>query len=122
MTLLIERIETSEDLIEALKQTRVERGITQEDVEHAVGLTQGHLGKIEHGGKTWGKQIFRMTPTLVWLMEYFNLALVLTDKDTADKLAGPHVQALSRAHLRKRDRQQHPNAQRMLIRLKRGPE
>lgn len=119
---MITRIETSEDLIRALRDARVERGVTQEDVEHAVGLTQGHLGKIEHGGKTWGKLIIRMTATLTWLMEYYGLSLVLMETETAAKLTGPHVQALSRAHLRKRDRRLHPNAQRLHIRLRRAPE
>lgn len=119
---MIIRIETSEDLTQALRDVRVERGVTQEDVEHAVGLTQGHLGKIEHGGKTWGKLIFRMTMTLTWLLEYYGLSLVLMPSAAAEKLTGPHVQALSRAHLRKRDRHQHPNSQRLHIRMRRAPE
>lgn len=116
------RIETDEDLAATLRDVRLARNETQEDVEFKVGLTSGHLGKIEHGGKTWGKQLLRMTITLKWLFEYFGLTLMVVDKETAAMLTGPHIQERLRRHVRKATGEAYPNAQRLMVRLTRRPE
>lgn len=121
MTLLIERIESDEDLARALKVRRNQMGVTQEDVEHAVGLTQGHLGKVEHGGKTWGKQVLRMTATLLWLLEYYGLSLMIVDRQTAEIIDPSKIQRHDRCHLRKKTQTQHPNGQRLTVRMTRRP-
>ncbi len=121
MTILIETIDSDEDLARALKSRREQMGVTQEDVEHAVGLTQGHLGKVEHGGKTWGKQVLRMTATLKWLLEYYGLKLMIVDKASAEIIDPTQIQRHDRCHLRKRTQTVHPNAQRLTLRLRRRP-
>lgn len=119
--MMIARIETDEDLTAALKDRRVALGLTQEDVEHRVNLAAGHIGKIEHGGKTWGKSILRMTATLNWLLELYGLTLLIADKETAAKLTGPMMQHRPRPHLNKASGEFHPSAQRLLFRLTRRP-
>lgn len=119
---LIFRIETDEDLCSALRTARAVRRETQEDVEHRVGLTQGHLGKIEHGGKTWGKRVLRMTMPLKWLLEHYGLTLMIVDQTTAAALTGPVIQHHVRTHMHKPTRTVHPNAFRLAMRLVRRPE
>lgn len=41
------RITTFEDMIEALRQRRVELGYSQVDADDICGLAPGHIGKIE---------------------------------------------------------------------------
>lgn len=119
---MIVRIETDEDLTGALRDRRLDMAMTQEDVEHRVNLAAGHLGKIENGGKTWGKSILRMTPTLLWLLELYGLRLVLMDADTADKLTGPAMNYRPRAHAVKATGIARPISKRLLFRLARAPE
>lgn len=119
---MIIRVETDEDLAFALRERRIDLGLTQEEVEHRVNLTSGHLGKIEHGGKTWGKQILRMTQTLVWLLEVYDLGLVIMDKQTLAKLTGPEIQARLRPHVEKKTGKLRPSSQRLLMRVRRTPE
>lgn len=119
---MIVRIETDEDLTAALRDRRMALGLTQEDVEHRVNLAAGHIGKIEHGGKTWGKSILRMTATLQWLLELYGLSLLIADKDTAAKLTGPAMVHRPRPHLDKAKGEYHPLARRLLFRLHRRPE
>lgn len=119
---IIERIESNTDLNELMKQIRLVRGETHEDVEHRVGLTRGHLGKIENGEKTWGKQIINMTPTADWLLEAYGLRLLLVDHDTAEALAEPVVKLIARPHRQKETLFEHPTRTRLSLRLSRRPE
>lgn len=36
-------------LAKAIRELRIEQGITQEDLAHGAGITVGHLSKIERG-------------------------------------------------------------------------
>lgn len=118
---MIVRLETDEDLTAALRERRMALALTQEDVEHQVNLAAGHLGKIEHGGKSWGKSILRMTPTLLWLMELYGLKLVLMDAATAEKLTGPAMRHRPRPHLVKSTGAARPLSRRLLFRVTRTP-
>ncbi|MBI1359854.1 MAG: hypothetical protein GC155_06160 [Alphaproteobacteria bacterium] len=74
-------IANERDMHEALRARRRALHITQEEAEHEVGLTRGHIGKIENCKQKWGKHVFRMTPTLEWLLEFYKLRIVVIDAD-----------------------------------------
>ncbi len=114
-------IETEQDVNDALTEQRNALGETQEEIEWRVMLTRGHLGKIEHGTKTWGKRVMRWTPTLPWLLEALGLAIVVMDRETAEKLSGTVLKAKEAKHREKRTGRQHPTAQKLLVRLTRQP-
>lgn len=118
---MIVRMESDEDLLFALRDRRMALGMTQEDVEHRVNLAAGHLGKIEHGGKTWGKSILRMTVTLQWLFELYGLTLLVVDRETAAKLTSPTVLNRPRPHLVKATQTPRPLSRRLLFRVTRAP-
>lgn len=67
------------DMTAALRERRLALHLSQEEAEHAVGLTRAHLGKVENGHRPWGKRVFRMTPTLEWLLEYYGASLIFID-------------------------------------------
>ena len=82
-------IRSEGDMREALRQRRLTLHLTQEEAEHRVGLTRGHVGKVENSDKRkWGKRAFTMTPTLEWLLECYGLRLVLVEAsdDMLDQL------------------------------------
>ena len=122
------------DMALALADRRRELGQLQEEVEHLVGLTHGHLGKIEAGGKAWGKKPFRvnknqspenpqspasMTATLFWLMQHYGLKLVLMDADTAEELMGRDVQMSATTHTERDSRREIPVQQQMILSVRR---
>lgn len=114
-------LETERDVNDALTEQRNTLGETQEEIEWRVNLTRGHLGKIEHGSKTWGKRVLRWTPTLPWLLEALGLVIVVMDRDTAEKLSGTVLRSKEVTHREKSTGRQHPTAQKMLIRMTRQP-
>lgn len=124
------------DMALALADRRRDLGQLQEEVEHLVGLTHGHLGKIEAGGKAWGKKPFRvrnqkpespenpqspasMTPTLFWLLQHYGLRLVLMDEETAQEIAGPNVQMSATTHTERDSRRPMPLHQQAIIAVRR---
>lgn len=127
-------IYTEADMALALADRRREIGQLQEEVEHLVGLTHGHLGKIEAGGKSWGKKPFRirnsqtesespqspasMTPTLFWLLQHYGLRLVLMDEATAESLQ-PNVAMAATTHTERDSRRQMPLQQTMILAVRR---
>lgn len=88
-------ITSSDEFRAAIKARREELGLTGEQLDAIVGLTRGHVGKIEHGDKPWGKRAFRMegapqmTASIDWILDALGLALVLVPRD--------HVQRLTEA-------------------------
>lgn len=72
-------IRSETDLTGALRERRLALHVSQEQVEHDVGLTRAHLGKIENAHRPWGKRVFRMTATFEWLLEYYGQCLVIID-------------------------------------------
>jgi transcriptional regulator with XRE-family HTH domain len=117
-----EIIESEEALNRCLGDRRRQLNIPQDELEHTVGLTQGHVGKIEHGGKTWGKMVIRWSPTLNWMLEALGLALVIMDRETAAKLCGDQLRHYDRSHIRKTDKMVHPVKKRMIMKLSRQPD
>lgn len=117
-----ERIETQADFIEVLTRRRAQLGMGQEDVEHEVGLAGGHLGKIEHGEKSWGKLIVKIQRTAIWLLEFYGLTIMVVDVETARKLQALKVATHEREHLRKESREPRQKRQRLTVRLVRDPE
>ncbi|HAJ45928.1 MAG TPA: hypothetical protein DCL54_05030 [Alphaproteobacteria bacterium] len=127
-------IYTEADMALALADRRREIGQLQEEVEHLVGLTHGHLGKIEAGGKAWGKKPFRirnsqaesespqspasMTPTLFWLLQHYGLRLVLMDEEQAEALQ-PNVNLASTTHRERDSRREMPLQQTMIVSVRR---
>ena len=118
----IRRIDTHEDLGAALREARMACGLTQEEVEHRVGLTGRHLGKIENGSKEWGKSAFKITQTLRWLLEWYGLTFVLMDKRTAALLTGPRIEKLAASYHPRADTRPRPNSQRLTFQIVRFPE
>lgn len=119
----IERIECEADFNALLQRVRKEQGLSHMDVEHAVGLTTGHLGKIENGDKSWGKQILRlkqekvsMTQTVPWLLEALGLRLLVVDQETAEALAKPKIAQLERKHVDKATSLERPTRKRLSVR------
>lgn len=92
----------TEDLIEALKDRRIELGITHLDMDANVGLTQGHTSKVEVPDAEWGKRPFQMLITVGWMMQALGLSLVVMRSDEADALIGP---ASSQRRVRRSGRQ-----------------
>lgn len=86
-------IRSEDDMREALRQRRLHLDITQEEAEHRINLTRGHVGKIENWHqRKYGKRVFAMTPTLTWMLECYGLQLVLVEAsdeqlDQLDKLS-----------------------------------
>jgi transcriptional regulator with XRE-family HTH domain len=127
-------IYTEADMALALADRRREKGQLQEEVEHLVGLTHGHLGKIEAGGKAWGKKPFRirnaqadgesqqspasMTATLFWLLEHYGLRLVLMDEATAETLES-NVGISATTHTERDSRREMPLMQSMIVAVRR---
>lgn len=131
-------IYTEADMALALADRRRGIGQLQEEVEHLVGLTHGHLGKIEAGGKAWGKKPFRirasqaesaqigespqspasMTPTLFWLLQHYGLRLVLMDEATADTLES-NVGISATTHTERDSRREMPLMQSMIVAVRR---
>lgn len=71
---------------EALRQRRLTLHLTQEEAEHRIGLTRGHIGKVENSHqRKWGKRAFSMTQTLEWMLECYGLRMVLVEA-TDDQL------------------------------------
>jgi len=72
---------TSEtEMQRALKERREELGLTGEALDEIVGLSRGHVTKIENADKPWGKRAFQMTPSMDWLLEALGMALVLVPR------------------------------------------
>ncbi len=100
-------IHSEGDMREALRQRRLTLRLTQEEVEHRIGLTRGHLGKVENGDKRWGKKPFSMTATLEWMLECYGLRLVLVeasddqldqlDKVSRERIGKPVIVSSTRA-------------------------
>ncbi len=127
-------IYTEADMALALADRRRDIGQLQEEVEHLVGLTHGHLGKIEAGGKAWGKKPFRirssqaesespqspasMTPTLFWLLQHYGLRLVLMDEETAETLES-NVGISATTHTERDSRREMPLMQSMIVAVRR---
>jgi len=129
----IRTIYSEADMALGLADRRRDIGQLQEEVEHLVGLTHGHLGKIEAGGKAWGKKPFRirsgesdsnpqgpvsMTPTLFWLLQHYGLRLVLVDEATAESLM-PNVNLASTTHTERDSRRALPLTQTMIASVRR---
>ena len=116
---------TETDMSHALADRRNDLDLRQEEVEHDVGLAHGHLGKIEAGAKSWGKRPFRIndpvstTPTLMWLMEAYQLKLLLVDENTARQILPVDKQETRQRHRSKETGAEHPNQQRMTISVRR---
>ena len=78
---------------EALRERRRALHLTQEEAEHRIGLTRGHVGKVENSHRRgWGKRAFSMTYTLECMLSLYHLRLVLIEAsddeiDMLDKLA-----------------------------------
>lgn len=133
----IRSILTEGDMSQALAERRTDLGMLQEEVEHDVHLTHGHVGKIEAGDKTWGKRPFRINPkaavgddpqspvsvtaTLMWLMEHYKLKLLLVDEDTARQVMPVDSQSTLRQHRNKATREIYPNETRFTISLRVRP-
>lgn len=125
----IRTIYTEADMALALADRRREMGQLQEEVEHLVGLTHGHLGKIEAGGKAWGKKPFRirgeslqspasMTPTLFWLLQHYGLRLMLMDEAQAEALQ-PNINLASTTHRERDSRREMPLQQTLIVSVRR---
>jgi len=133
----IRSILTEVDMSQALSERRADLEMLQEEVEHAVNLTHGHLGKIEAGDKKWGKRPFRInqkavagddqqspvnvTPTLMWLMEHYKLKLLLVDEETARQVMPVDNQSTIRQHRNKETREIYPNETRFTLSLRVRP-
>jgi transcriptional regulator with XRE-family HTH domain len=130
-------IQTEADMADAFAKRRLELGYLQEQVEFNIGLTHGHLGKIEAGDKKWGKRPFRidadvigpwlpispvtMSATLIWLLEHYNLKLLLVDKELAEEVLEVDHQHMDRTHRDKASQVTYQNASRMTISKTRRP-
>ena len=109
------------DMFASLADRRRELGYTAEDVEHAVGLTGGHLGKIENGIKQWGKRPFLMKATIEWLLEHYGLTIVLMPSEEAREMLGPQQTQRLQTHLSKTTRQPQPNGATLMTRRRYRP-
>lgn len=74
-------IRNEDEMREALRRRRRQLALTQEEAEHRIGLTRGHLGKVENGNRRWGKRPFSMTYTLECMLSLYGLRLVLVEGD-----------------------------------------
>lgn len=126
---IIERVECEADFNAILKLVRQLRGMSHEDVEELVNLTTGHVGKIENGDKTWGKQILRfegpamkVSQTVPWMLEALGLRMLIVDQDTAEALAEPKMKLLERPHKVKETLFERPTSTRIYVRWTRRPD
>lgn len=120
---IIQPIDSDEDVATALRKRREDLGLSVQDVQRELGLTDNAAARLEAGGRrSWGRGILRMTLTLMWLLEFYGLQLVLIDKRTANLIAGAHIAERRRPHYEKRSRKNHPIRKKVLMRLVREPE
>lgn len=73
-------IREKNDLLTVMRREREARKLTHLDVDAMVGLGSGHYGKIERMGADWGKQAFRLTQSIVNILDLFGLQLVVVPK------------------------------------------
>lgn len=78
-------LEAETDFGPIVRDARKGRNISQEGLEHMVGLSHAHVTKIENGDKSWGKHGLRMTNTGWWILEALGLRLMIVDERTAAK-------------------------------------
>lgn len=87
-------IAASTDLAAVLRGDREALALSGEDLDGRIGWCDRYTAKLESGHKKWGRRVFFMEPTAdEWLLG-LNRALVLMDRDEADRLIREHVSSL----------------------------
>lgn len=87
-------ITASTDLAAVLRGDREALGLSGEDLDARIGWSDRYTAKLESGHKSWGRQVFRMERTAdEWLLG-LNRALVLMDRDEAQRLVLQHATSL----------------------------
>lgn len=74
------KVRDRDDLLTVMRRQREALGLTHLEVDEIVGLGSGHYGKVERMGQDWGKQAFRMTPTITNCLDALNLELIIAPK------------------------------------------
>jgi hypothetical protein len=77
-------IREKNDLLTVMRREREARKLTHLDVDAMVGLGSGHYGKIERMGADWGKQAFRLTQSIVNILDLFDLQLIVVRKGSVE--------------------------------------
>ena len=70
-------IRTVDDLADALAAVRHARGLSQLALDDRIGLTAGHIGKLEKPAQPWGRKV--SWETLAWWLEALDAALFVGD-------------------------------------------
>lgn len=83
------------DMLRAMKEARRRMGCTGEAMDDMVGLTRGHVVKIENGDKPWGRLTFTITSSLAWFIEAAGMRLLLVSQWLARKLTGPEYKSFT---------------------------
>lgn len=84
------------DVLTVVRQRREALGLTHLEMDAEVGLTSGHYGKIERMGAAWGKQAFRLTSSMVWILDRLGLELIIAPKGSCHAVAIEHDVRLPR--------------------------
>lgn len=74
------KVRERDDLLTVMRQARERLGLTHLEMDERVGLGSGHYGKVERMGAGWGKEAFRMTSTVVNILDALELELVIAPK------------------------------------------
>lgn len=69
-----------DDLLTVMRAKRETCGFTHLEMDERIGLGSGHYGKIERMGTSWGKEAFRITPSVLNALDLLNLELVVAPK------------------------------------------
>lgn len=74
------KVRDRDDLLTVMRQAREATGRTHLEMDEIVGLGSGHYGKLERMGASWGKQGFKLTPSIVNCLDALNLELIIAPK------------------------------------------
>ena len=74
------KVRDRDDLLTVMRKAREATGRTHLEMDEIVGLGSGHYGKLERMGASWGKQGFKLTPSIVNCLDALNLELIIAPK------------------------------------------
>ncbi len=79
-------VASQEDFANALKQRRLDMGLSQMELDHIAGFHDGYASHLERPFARTGKKSFKLTPMAAIWLEALGLRLTLQERCTASAL------------------------------------
>ncbi len=84
-------VTSATDIATVLRGDREALGMSGEQLDEVIGWPDRYSAKVENPKRKWGRTLFRIEPMADYWLKGLNRALILVDRDEAERMIQEHA-------------------------------